>query len=143
VNDDKQFIVYQTGTWTELLRFGMPCDCVYTVSPNLSLLATSERAPAEKAPIVIWDTSSGVQVQSLQPDNGFTTFLAFTPDGQMLWRASDRGALTAWDTAEWNFVGENIGGITPIFNLRSFQFVGDGRHYLISSDLLLALFGLP
>jgi WD40 repeat protein len=121
----------------------MPCDCIYTVSPNLSLLATSERAQAETSPITIWDTSTGVQLQSLQPDKGITTFLAFTPDGQMLWRASDRGNLTAWDTSEWNFLGENIGGVTPIFNLRSFQFVGDGRHYLISSDLLLALYGLP
>lgn len=143
VNSDKQFLIYQTGTWTELLRFGMPCDCVYAVSPNLLLLATAERAPAEKTPIVIWDTSTGVQLQSLQSNHGTTTFLAFTPDGQMLWRASDRGALTAWDTAEWTFLGENIGGVTPIFNLSSFQFVGDGRHYLISSDLLLALFGLP
>lgn len=143
VNNDKQFIVYQTGTWTELLRFDMPCDCIYAVSPNLSMLATSERAPAEKAPIVIWDTSTGVQIQSLQSDHGTTTFLAFTPDGQMLWRASDRGALTAWDTAEWTFLGENIGGVTPIFHLSSFEFVGDGRHYLISSDLLLALYGLP
>ncbi len=143
INNNQQFIIYQTGTWIEVLRFGMPCDCVYAVSPNLSMLATSERAPAEKAPIVIWDTSTGVQIKSLQPDKGFTTFLAFTPDGQMLWRASDRGDVTAWDTAEWTLLGENIGGITPIFNLRSFQFVGDGRHYLISSDLLLALFGLP
>jgi WD40 repeat protein len=143
VHSAQEFVIYETGTWTELLRFGMPCDCIYTVSPNLSLLATSERAPAETSPITIWDTSTGVQLQSLQPDKGITTFLAFTPDGQMLWRASDRGNLTAWDTSEWNFLGENIGGVTPIFNLRSFQFVGDGRHYLISSDLLLALYGLP
>jgi len=140
---DREFIIYETGTWTELLRFGMPCDCVYAVSPNLSLLATSERAPAEGAPIVIWDTSTGVQIQSLQADKGFTAFLAFTPDGQMLWGAGDRGDLAAWDTEEWNFVAENIGGITPIFNLHGFQFVGDGRHYLLFSDLLLALYGLP
>jgi hypothetical protein len=47
----------------------------------------------------------------------------------------------AWDTSEWNFLAENIGGITPIFNLHGFQFVGDGRHYLLLSDLLLGLYG--
>jgi len=143
VYHDREFVIHETGTWTELLRFGMPCDCVYAISPSLSLLATSERPPAESAPVVIWDTSAGVQVQSLQAGKGFTAFLAFSPDGKMLWRASNRGDLTAWDTGEWNFLAENIGGITPIFNLQGFQFVGDSRHYLLLSDLLLGLYGPP
>lgn len=142
VYSNREFIVYETGTWTETLRFGMPCDCIYALSPSLSLLATSERE-SEGAPILIWDTSSGVQIQSLATSKGFTAFLAFTPDAQMLWRASDRGDLTAWDTSEWNFLTENIGGITPIFNLHGFQFVPDGQGYLLFSDLLLALYGLP
>jgi WD40 repeat protein len=140
---DRQFIVYETGTWNELLRFGMPCDCVYALSPNLSLLATAQGAPVENAPITIWDTSTGVQIHSLQAGRGFTTFLSFTPDGQMLWWAGDHGDLTAWDTSEWKFLADNIGGITPIFNLDGFQFVKDGRHYVLFSDLLLALYGLP
>jgi len=142
VYSNREFIVYETGTWTETLRFGMPCDCIYALSPSLSLLATSERE-SDGAPILIWDTSSGVQIQSLATSKGFTAALAFTPDAQMLWRASDRGDLTAWDTSEWNFLTENIGGITPIFNLHGFQFVPDGQGYLLFSDLLLALYGLP
>ena len=59
---DGEFIVYETGTWNELLRFGMPCDCIYALSPNLTLLATSERTPAESIFITIWDTSTGAQV---------------------------------------------------------------------------------
>ncbi len=142
VYSNRAFIVYDTGTWMETLRFGMPCDCIYALSPSLSLLATSERA-SEAAPILIWDTSSGVQIQSLAAGKSFTSFLAFTPDGQMLWRASDRGDLTAWGTSEWNFLAENIGGITPIFNLHGFQFVANGQGYMLFSDLLLALYGLP
>jgi WD40 repeat protein len=141
VYHDMGFVIHEAGTWTELLRFGMPCDCVYAVSPSLSLLATSERAPVEDAPVVIWDTSTGMQIESLSADGGITAFLVFTPDGEMLWRASDRGNLMAWDTLEWDFLAENIGGITPIFNLQGFQFVGDGRHYLLLSDLLLGLYG--
>ncbi|RPI92281.1 MAG: hypothetical protein EHM40_13490 [Chloroflexi bacterium] len=143
VYHDQQFVVYETGTWTEVLRFGIPCDCVYAVSSDLSQLATAERAPAESAPILIWDTSTGAQIESLEAGEGFTAFLAFSPDGSMLWRASNRGDLTAWDTGEWNFLAENIGGITPIFNLQGFQFVGNSRHYLLLSDLLLGLYGVP
>jgi WD40 repeat protein len=143
VYHDRKFVIHETDTWAEIQSFGMPCDCVYVVSPNLSLLATSERASAESAPIVIWDTSTGVQVASLQDGEGMTAFLAFSPDGKMLWRAGARGDLTAWDTGEWNFLAENIGGITPIFNLQDFQFVGDSRHYLLVSDQLLGLYGLP
>jgi hypothetical protein len=51
--------------------------------------------------------------------------------------------LKAWETGEWNFLAENIGGVTPIFNLQGFQFVGDSRHYFLLSDLLLGLYGLP
>jgi WD40 repeat protein len=140
---EREFIIYETGTWAELVRFGIPCDCIYAVSPNFSLLATAERAPSESAPILIWDTAAGVQIKSLQAGKGLTAFLAFTPDGQMLWRAGNRGDLTAWDTGEWNFLAENIGGITPIFNLLGFKFVADGRHYLLFSDLHLGLYGLP
>lgn len=143
VYHDQEFVIHETNTWAEVLRFGMPCDCVYAISPSLSLLATSERTSSENTPIVIWDTSTGVQIESLQAGRGFTAFLAFTPDGKMLWRASDRGDLKAWETGEWNFLAENIGGVTPIFNLQGFQFVGDSRHYLLLSDLLLGLYGVP
>lgn len=143
VYHDNQFIVYETGTWTEVLRFGMPCDCVYALSPTLSRLATSERAQAESAFITVWDTSTGVQIQSLQASRGITAFLAFSPDGRMLWRADHQGDLVAWDTAEWNFLAENIGGITPIFNLHDFQFVSSGRYYVLLSELHLGLYGLP
>ena len=140
---DGEFIVYETGTWNELLRFGMPCDCVYALSPNLTLFATSERTPAESIFIMIWDTSTGVQVQTLQASRGVTAFLAFSPDGRMLWRADQRGDLVAWNPSERTFLAENIGGITPIFNLHGFQFTTDGRYYLLYSDLLLGLYGLP
>jgi len=140
---DREFIIYEAGTWTELLRFGMPCDCVYAISPSLSLLVTAERGSAENTPIVIWDTATGVQIQSLHAGKGFTAFLAFTPDGRMLWRASDHGDLTAWETGEWNLLAENIGGITPIFNLLGFQFTEDGRGYLLFSDLLLGFYSPP
>ncbi len=142
VYHDRQFVIHQTGTWAEVLRVGMPCDCVYAVSPDLALLATSESAPSQGAPILIWNTSTGMQVQSLQVRRGFTAFLSFTPDGRMLWRAGDRGDLTAWDTSTWDLQAENIGGITPIFNLHGFEFTGDGRHYLLFSDLLVGLYGL-
>jgi WD40 repeat protein len=99
--------------------------------------------PSETTPIVIWDTSTGEQIQSLQAGQGFTAFLSFTPDGKMLWRAGEHGNLTAWDTSEWNLLAENVGGVTPIFNLHGFQFTGDGRHYLLFSDLLIGLYGLP
>lgn len=143
VYHDQRFVVHETGTWAEVLRFGIPCDCVYAVSPDLSLLATAERALEKNAPIVVWDTSTGMQIESLEADKGFTAFLEFSPDGSMLWRASNRGELTAWDTAEWSLLAENIGGITPIFNLQGFQFVGNSRHYLLLSDLLLGLYGVP
>lgn len=143
VYHDRSFVIHETGTWAELLRIGMPCDCVYAASPSLSLLATSEHAPAQGAPIIIWDTSTGVRVKSLQAGKRFTAFLAFSPDGKMLWRAGEHGDLTAWETGEWNFLANNIGGITPVFNLHGFQFTGDGRHYLLFSDLLIALYGLP
>jgi WD40 repeat protein len=145
VYHDMQFVVHETGTWIELIRFGIPCDCIYTLSPDFSLFATSEQpAPeAEGAPVLIWDVATGKQIQSLEGGKGFTAFLLFTPDGEMLWRAGQRGDLMAWDTNSWQLLAENIGGITPISNLRRFQFVEDGRHYLLQSDLLLGLYGLP
>ncbi len=140
---DGEFIVYETGTWNELLRFGLPCDCVYALSPNLTLLATSERTPAESIFITIWDTSTGAQVQTLQASRGVTAFLTFSPDGHMLWRADQRGELVAWNPSERTFLAETIGGITPIFNLQGFELTSDGRYYLLYSDLLLGLYGLP
>jgi WD40 repeat protein len=142
---DGEFIIYETGTWTELMRFGLPCECVYALSPDFSVFATSERAPTEteSAPILVWDISTGEQIQSLEGGKNFTAFLLFSPDGRILWRAGERGDLMAWDTSDWQLVGENIGGITPIFNLRGFQFVEDGRHYILFSDLHLGLYGLP
>jgi WD40 repeat protein len=140
---DGEFIVYETGIWNELLRFGMPCDCIYALSPNLTLLATSERTPAESIFITIWDTSTGAQVQTLQASRGVTAFLAFSPDGRMLWRADQRGELVAWNPSERTFLAETIGGITPIFNLQGFKLTSDGRYYLLYSDLLLGLYGLP
>ena len=137
-----EFIIYATGTWMELVRFASPCDCIYAFSPDLSRLATSERMPAENAPVLVWDTSTGEQTQSLTVKRGFTTFLAFTPDGQMLWRVERRGDLTAWDTTDWQLLAEHIGGIVPILNLHGFQFVDDGRHYLLYSELHLGLYGL-
>jgi hypothetical protein len=143
VYHDRKFVVHETDTWTELWRFGMPCDCVYVISPDLSLLATAGRIPSEDNSIVIWDTATGEQVQAVEAGRGFTAFLAFTPDGTMLWRAGEHGDLTAWDTREWQILAGNIGGLTPIFNLHGFQFTGDGRHYLLLSDLLIGLYGLP
>jgi WD40 repeat protein len=140
---DGEFIVYETGTWNELLRFGLPCDCVYALSPNLTLLATSERTPVESIFITIWDTSTGAQVQTLQASRGVTAFLTFSPDGHMLWRADQRGELVAWNPSERTFLAETIGGITPIFNLQGFELTSDGRYYLLYSDLLLGLYGLP
>lgn len=140
---DEEFIVYETGTWNELLRFGMPCDCIYALSPNLTLLATSERTPAESLFIKIWDTSTGAPLQTLQASRGVTAFLVFSPDGRMLWRADQRGELVAWNPSERTFLAENIGGITPIINLHGFKFSNDGRYYLLYSDLLLGLYGLP
>lgn len=143
VYHDRSFVMHETGTWTETLRIGLPCDCIYAVSPSLSLLASTPRMASADDPIIIWDTSTGVQVKSLESGKGITTFLTFSPDGQMLWRAGEHGDLTAWDTGEWNSLADNIGGITPIFNLHGFQFTADGRHYLLFSDLLLGLYGLP
>ena len=143
VYSDNSFIIYDTSTWQELMRFGLPCDCVYALSPDLSLLATSERSPAESPPVLIWDTSTGDQLQSLEETQGSTAFLAFTPNGRMLWRVTARGDVMAWDTSSWLFLAKHIGGITPIFNLSSFQFTEDGRNYLMLSDLHLGLYGLP
>ena len=136
-------VIYQTGTWNELVRFGLPCDCIYALSPDFSLFAATESASSENAPIVIWDVATGEQIQSLEGNEGFTASLLFTPDGSMLWRARERGDLTAWSTTDWQLLAEQIGGITPIFNLHGFQFVDDGRHYLLFSDLHLGLYGLP
>ncbi|HEU0294838.1 MAG TPA: WD40 repeat domain-containing protein [Anaerolineales bacterium] len=138
---DQEFIIYETSTWTEQVRFSSPCDCVYAFSPDLSLMATSERMPAEKAPVLVWDISTGEQIQSLPVTRGFTEILSFTPDGQMLWRVEQRGDLMAWDTRDWQFLASHIGGLVPILNLHGFQFEDDGRHYLLYSDLHLGLYG--
>ncbi|MFT3891624.1 MAG: hypothetical protein QM730_08335 [Anaerolineales bacterium] len=143
VYNDDEFVVYETGTWAELFRFANPCDCVYAFSPDLSLFAASERAPSEKAPVVIWDTATGEQLQSLEAGRGFTSALAFTPDGKMLWRAGDRGDLSAWATDDWRLLAENIGTFLPITNLHGFRFVDDGKHYLLYSDQHLGLYGVP
>lgn len=140
---DRELIIYQTGTWTELLRFGIPCDCIYALSPEFSLFAATESAPSENAPIVIWDVTTGEKIQSLKGNEGFTASLLFTPDGKMLWRARERGDLMAWRTTDWQLLAEQIGGVTPIVNLHGFEFVDDGRHYLLFSDLHLGLYGLP
>jgi WD40 repeat protein len=95
------------------------------------------------APILIWDTSTGEQIQSLKGGRGFTSFLSFTPNGKMLWRAGDRGDLSAWATDDWRLLAENIGTFLPITNLHGFRFVDDGRYYLLFSDQHLGLYGAP
>lgn len=140
---DNQFIVYATDTWTEIVRFGLPCDCVYALSPALTQLATSERTQSESTRINVWDTSTGMPIQSLQASRGMTAFLAFTADGGMLWRADQRGELVAWETSQWTLLAETIGGVTPIFNLHDFRFLSGGRYYVLLSDLHLGLYGVP
>ena len=142
VYGENEFIIYETGTWIEVVRFANPCDCIYAFSPDLSLLATSERMPSENAPVLVWDISTGEQIQSLEVKRGFTAFLSFTPDGQMLWRLEQRGDLTAWNTSDWQFLAEHIGGFVPILNFQGFQFADDGRHFLLFSDLHLGHYGL-
>ena len=139
---DEEFIIYETGTWTERMRFRIPCDCVYAFSPDFSLFATSERPPTENAPILIWDVLTGEQIQMIEGNEGFTAFLEFTPSGEMLWRARERGDLMAWSTTEWRLLAGQIGGVTPISNLQGFQFIDDGQYYLLYSDLHLGLYGL-
>jgi WD40 repeat protein len=143
VYGDQEFIIYEAGTWIELLRFGRPCDCVYAFSPDLAWMASAERMSAEKSPVIVWDISTGEQIASLEVSRGFTALLSFGPDGQMLWRVEQRGGLIAWDTRNWQFLAEHIGGLVPILNLHGFQFVDDGRYYLLYSDLHLGLYGLP
>lgn len=140
---DDEFIFYETGTWVELLRFGLPCDCAYAFSPDFSLFALSERAASENVPIVIWDIATGDQLQSLDGSDGLTAFLLFSPDGKMLWRAGEHGNLKAWSTDDWQLLADHIGGFMPIFNLRSFQIVDDGRHYFLISDMHFGFYGLP
>ena len=143
VYGDQEFIIYETGTWTEQVRFTSPCDCIYAFSPDLSLLATSERMPTENAPVLVWDISTGEQIQSLDVNRGFTAFLSFSPDGQMLWRVEERGDVSAWGTDDWQLLANHIGGLVPIIHLHGFQFADDSRHYLLISDLHLGLYGLP
>lgn len=143
VNAQRQFVIYDTQTWNELERIRIPCDCLYALSPDLSLLATSAINPTDSVPILIWDVATGKQLQSLESGKDPTMFLSFSPDGHMLWSAGKHGALTAWDTTEWKQLAENIGTFVPIINLRDFEFVDDGRHYLILSDQHLGLYGLP
>jgi WD40 repeat protein len=143
VNYQREFILYETKTWTEIERIQIPCDCVYALSPDLSLLATSELNPTDSVPILIWDVATGKQLQSLEGIKDSSMFLSFSPDGRMLWSAGKHGALTAWDTQAWKLLAENIGTFVPIINLRGFEFIDNGRNYLILSDQHLGLYGLP
>jgi hypothetical protein len=97
----------------------------------------------ENAPVLIWDVSTGEQIQSLQGGRHFAAFLSFTPDGSMLWRAGNLADLVAWDTREWQLLAENIGVLVPIFDLDGFQFGGNSRNYLLFSQRHLGLYGLP
>lgn len=140
---DQEFVFYETGAWIEALRFAIPCDCVYAFSPDFSLFASAERTPSEDASITIWDIATGAQLQSLAANEGFTAFLLFSPDGQMLWRAGERGDLQAWRSDDWQLVAEQIGGFTPIFHLRQFKIVDNGRYYFLLSDMHFGLYGVP
>lgn len=143
VYHDTNFMIYDTVAWKAVTRFKLPCNCAYAFSPDLSLLATSDRAASENAATLIWHLTSSRQVNSLQAGRGYTAFLSFSPDGKLLWRAGDVGDLVAWDTSTWGLLGDNIAGATPRFNVRGFQFTDDGRHFVILSHMHIGLYGLP
>ena len=142
-----KFSIYDTGTWTLASSIGPPCKrCYVALSPDLALLATSD-ANQQHAPVLIWDIASGQQLQSLSAGENDPSFLYFTPDGSMLWDFMVLD-LAVWDTANWQLVQRQdpLGPIIPIEQgsgpPRAVHFAGDGRTFLLLTELDIYLVGV-
>jgi WD40 repeat protein len=92
-------------------------------SPDGKSLATASRDRQTK----IWDMSTGQKVRTLQTADHNVTFLAFSPDGQILATGCDR-LIKLWNVA----TGEEISTLAGHTNtVTSLAFSADGT-FLIS-----------
>jgi WD40 repeat protein len=140
-----QTAVYETGSWKAVGSMDLPCDegCYLALSPDLSLLATSEVGQAA-APVLVSDIAAGQQVQSLPAGDESTRRLVFTPDGSMLWNITEDSQVAVWDAETWQSLGSKgflyeLG----IFDVREVKFADDGRTLLVADFLFISLLGLP
>lgn len=146
----QQSVVYDTGTWEEVAFIELPCArCYFALSPDLSLLATSD-ADQVGAPVIISDIATGQQVQSLPAGDVPTSMLVFTPDGSMFWNIMEDAQTVVWDADTWesfgsmDFLGSAVfllGGSG--YTLVDIQFAADGQSFLALTWFHTFLVGLP
>jgi hypothetical protein len=140
-----QFVVYEAGAWQEVGSIDLPCErrCYVALSPDLSLLATSE-ALQDNAPLLVSDIDSGQQLQSLPAGDDNTRLLVFTPDGSMLWNLTDGAQVTVWDAETWQSLGSK-GFLSELYiwDPYGIQFADDGRTLLVETFLFFFQLGLP
>jgi WD40 repeat protein len=140
-----QVAVYEAGAWNMVGSIDLPCErrCYVALSPDLSLLATSE-ALQDNAPVLVSDIASGHQVQSLPAGDDNTRLLVFTPDGSMLWNLTDGAQVTVWDAETWQSLGSK-GFLRELYILDpgEIQFADNGRTLLVADFLFISLLGLP
>jgi WD40 repeat protein len=139
VSHQEAYVIYDTETWQPVARVRPPWyGEIHAFSPDLSLLAS---APGYGDPSVgIWDTQSGRQIQTLEAMSyewGVGT-VTFTPDGSLLLRIANDGAVDSWETSTWQWLPSSswIGALTHAV------WSDDGRSFL-TTDPMLSLFGLP
>jgi WD40 repeat protein len=145
-----QTAVYETGSWEVVGSVQLPCEnCFFALSPDLSLLATSD-ADEAGAPVLISDIAAGQQVKSLPAGGGPTALLVFTPDGSMLWNIMESSQTAVWNTDTWQspgslgFLGSAVFQLNGAgYTLREIQFADDGRTFLVQTWFFTYLIGLP
>jgi len=109
------------------------------LSPHGEWLATARYI---QGPLIIWKTSSGVEVQKMK-DTEKLRKSAFSSDNKLL-AGTTGNTLHLWDTATWKSEDHVIPKVDPAADIGGIQFSSDGKYLGLSfMDSSIIIFDVP
>lgn len=121
--EQDRVIIWDTGTWEQLLTLSVPND-VESDDPRVLTLAWSPDGTQLAGglfvqEVVIWDTKSGEQIQTLFAEAGGVSSMAWSPGSEVLAVAYGDGSIRIWDIVTGDLLLAYDGGGSEDFDRRS------------------------